>query len=78
MKKNKKKNPIVESAKQGRRRFWWSFDRLEAAEEYLTLYSSEKRLGKLFDTETGELLWVMAGNNRKISLRFPAPSLFFG
>ena len=56
MRRSKGKNPDVKSAKQGRRRFRWSFDRLEDAEEYLTRYSSEKRPGKLFDTETGELL----------------------
>ena len=53
MRRNKGKNPNVKSAKQGRRRFWWSFDRLEDAED------SEKRPGKLFDTETGELLRVI-------------------
>lgn len=50
---------VVETANRcGRRRFRWSFDRLEDAEEYLDMHSSEKRLGKLFDTETGELLRV--------------------
>ena len=59
MKRSKGEKPNVESAKQGRRRFRWSFDRLEDAEEYLIRYSSEKRPGKLFGTETGELLRVI-------------------
>jgi len=59
MRRNKGKKLYVKSAKQGRRRFRWSFDRLEDAEEYMTRYSSEKRPGKLFDTETGELARVI-------------------
>ena len=44
---------VVETSNRcGRRRFRWSFDRLECAEEYLTKYSSEKRPCNLFDTET--------------------------
>jgi len=58
--KTEEKRFVVETANRcGRRRFRWSFDRLEDAEEFLISHSSEKRPGKLFDTETGELLRVI-------------------
>jgi hypothetical protein len=51
---------VVETSNRcGRYLFRWSFDRLEDAEEYQAKYSSEKRPGKLFDTETCELLRVI-------------------
>ena len=51
---------IVETANRcGRLRVEWTFDHFEDAEECLVRYASEKRPGKLFNTETGELLRVI-------------------
>lgn len=54
------KRYVVETVNRcGCSKFRWSFDILDEANAYLTEYASEKRPGKLYDTETGNVLRII-------------------